>query len=306
MGAALAELEGAAVVPGGIDHSRPFIPEWLTPLFHIPFYLRLTEQQRVRYNQLHAGYFNEQTIFFESLMARPILNYFTAQSLPDDLANGLRVFMAEEARHSAMFRALNRQCLPDQYATGDFFFIQVPPLTLRLLGIWVRHPGLFPLFIWLLLIEEERALFYAKEFLKASANLEPHFVAAQKAHLADEVGHIHWDEELLDEIWPRTGRALRWLNGFLFRWLVGEYFNTPKRGGVRVVEQLVQEFPALRPQLPSFREQIAQLARNREYHESLYSRTITPKAFRRFDTCPEFRTIGKILLGYTPAPTATR
>ena len=53
-----------------------------------------------------------------------------------------------------------------------------------------------------------------------------------------------------------------------------------------------------------FREQIAELARNREYHESLYSRTITPKAFRRFDVCPEFRTIGKILLGYTPAPTA--
>jgi len=75
---------------------------------------------------------------------------------------------------------------------------------------------------------------------------------------------------------------------------------------VRVVEQLVQEFPTLRPQLPSFREQIAQLARNREYHESLYSRTITPKAFRRFDVCPEFRTIGQILLGYTPAAAAAR
>ena len=301
MGAALAEVEGAAVVSGGIDSSRPFIPEWLTPLFHTPFYRRLTEEQRLRYNQLHACYFNEQTIFFESLMARPILSCFTARPLPDDLVSGLRVFMAEEARHSAMFRALNRQCFPQRYAKQDFFFIRVPSTTLRLLGIWVRHPSLFPLFIWLLLIEEERALFYAKEFLKASSQLEPHFVAAQKMHLADEVGHIHWDEALLDEVWPRTGRLLRRLNARLFRWLVGEFFNTPKRGGIRVIEQLVDEFPSLRPELPVMRKQVSGLARNRDYHQTLYSRAITPKSFRRFDANPEFLKMGDVLLAYTPA-----
>ena len=36
---------------------------------------------------------------------------------------------------------------------------------------------------------------------------------------------------------------LRRLNAELFRWMVGEFFNTPKRGGLRVVSHLVREVP---------------------------------------------------------------
>ena len=95
------------------------MPEALTPLFFTPSYTQLTEEQRLRYNQLHACYFNEQTIFFESVMAQPILKYFAARPLPEDLRGGLRVFMAEEARHSAMFRAINRQCHPERYVRAQ-------------------------------------------------------------------------------------------------------------------------------------------------------------------------------------------
>jgi len=282
-----------------IDFSRFFIPEELTPLYHTPCYAWLTGAQRLRYNQLHACYFNEQTIFFESVMAQRILSYFVKQSLPGGLSEGLRQFIAEEARHSEMFRQLNRQCLPHRYANGDFYFIRVPAFLSSLLRGWVRRPKYFPLFVWLLLIEEERSLFYAKEFLKSAATLEPHFISTQKTHLADEVGHVRWDEELLDWIWPQTGGKLRRVNAQIFKWLVSEYFNTPKRGGWRVVEELVAEDSALRPRLLELKAAVRRLAKNRGYHLSLYSRSITPKAFQRFDCCPEFHSIGDILLGYT-------
>ena len=283
-----------------IDFSRPFMPERLTPLYFTAAFSELSAAQQLRYNQLHAGYVLEQTIFFESLMARPILHYYRTQPLPAGWAAGLEGFIAEEERHSEMFRALNRRCFPQTYGAGDFHFIRVPPWSASGLGAWVRRPGLFPLFLWLMLLEEERSLFYAKEFVRAADELEPNFVAVQKAHLADEAGHIQWDEKLLDWAWARTGGWLRLLNGRLFRWLVAEYFNMPKRGGLRVLDGLAAEFPDLRPKLSAMKTEVLALSKNRDYHLSTYSRTITPRAFRRFDACPEFWALERILFGYRP------
>ncbi len=284
-----------------IDFSRRFIPDRLTPLYHAPVYARLSDAQRLRYNQFHASYFNEQTIFFESAMAQHILRCFISRSVPDGLANGLRTFIAEEAEHSKMFRALNRQCLPEIYAKGDFHFINVPYIPALCLRQWVKQAHRFPFFLWVLLIQEERALFCAKEFLNEADSLEPHFVATQRRHLADEVGHIQWDEELLDWIWPRTGKTWRGINARLFGWIMGEYFTTPKRSGLHVVFDLVKAFPALQPLWPELRKQMIQLSRNQEFNLLCYSRTVTTKAFARFDQWPEFHSLNKVLPGYRPS-----
>jgi hypothetical protein len=284
-----------------IDFSKRFMPEQLTSLFHTPGYARLTPEQQLRYNQLHAGYFNEQTIFFESAMARHILGGLSSRNLPPGLADGLETFIAEEAEHSKMFRELNRRCWPGHYANGDFHFIRLSPLASAGLNHWVRRPGRFPFFLWLLLIQEERASFCAKEFLNEAGALEPSFVAAQRRHLADEIGHIQWDEELLDWFWPRTGALMRKFNARLFAWMMGEYFTTPRRSGLRVVAELIGEFPDLRAQWPELRSQMLQLSANCEFQLLAYSRRATPKAFARFDRWPEFRSLGRVLVGYTPA-----
>src|SRR5687768_15490891 len=98
-----------------IDFSRWFIPQPLTHLYHTPVYAGLTDAQRLRYNQLHALYFNEQIMFFEKTLARNVIGYFLSQPLPDPLKVGLRRFLAEEEQHTAMFRQLNRQCAPQFY-----------------------------------------------------------------------------------------------------------------------------------------------------------------------------------------------
>ena len=289
---------------GPIDFTKRFIPEHLTPLYHISAYARLSGAQQLRYNQLHASYFNEQTIFFESAMAQHILRGFIKRKLPNGPTDGLHTFIAEEAQHSQMFRELNRNCLPEHYANGDFHFIHLPMWASLCLRQWVRHPGLFPFFLWVLLIQEERALFCAKEFLEHAGELEPNFVAAQRRHLADEAGHIQWDEDLLDWVWPRTAEWRRQINARLFAWMMGEYFTTPKRSGLRVVAEFVREFPGLKVLWPELRIQMLQLSEHREFNLLSYSRTVTPKAFARFDRWPEFSSLDRVLQGYERRPAA--
>jgi len=283
-----------------IDFSRPFMPESLTSLYFTPVYATLTAPQRLRYNQLNALYFNEQTMFFEKTLARNILGHYLEQPLDARLKSGLRQFWAEEEQHSAMFLDLNRKCAPEIYSRQDFYFIQIPPVAARVLDALSKRPQWFPFWLWLMHLQEERALFFGREFLKAADSLEPHFVAVQRRHLADEAGHVRWDDELLDWAWPKAGPWLRRCNTRLMAWMVGEYFATPKRSALRVVTALVREFPELRPQYPKFSRQLRALGTDPGYRRSLYCRENVPLTFKRFDAWPEFQSLTGAMAGYIP------
>ena len=97
----------------GIPFSRPFMPERLTPLFHAPSYARLTPSQRLRYNQLHACYCHEQTMFFEIALARNVLERLLRDPLPERVRQGLQSFIAEEKQHTEMFRDANARAAPE-------------------------------------------------------------------------------------------------------------------------------------------------------------------------------------------------
>ena len=281
-----------------VDVNRLFIPEQFTPLCHTAAYAGLAPHERRRYNQLYALYFNEQIIFFETSLAERVLLPLAASGLPATLADGLRAFVEEERRHTRMFRELNRACAPAWYAPGDFYFIRVPSGYRQTLGWVARRVRYFPMILWLMLLQEERSLFYSRAIVHDSDGFEPHFVAVHRAHLEDEIGHVGWDEELLDVLWERCRPVLRRVNAELFRWMVGEFFNTPKRGGLRVLTQLAAECPTLAGREADMRRAILDLARSPDYHRSLYSRAIVPRTFARFDRSPEFSTLSRTLYGY--------
>jgi len=284
-----------------VDLSRPFMPEPLTPLFHAPGYRRLGPAPRLRYNQLHAMYVNEQILFFEDALAENILGALLREPIPARLAAGLFRFREDEARHSAMFRELNRRCAPEAYATADFRFVRVGPAGRRALQ-WVgSRPRRFPLLVWLMLMLEERALHFARETLRHARRLEPHFVMTHRRHLRDEAHHVQWDQDILDWLWPRTRLAVRRLNAGLFGWLVGEFFNVPRRGAVAVLRQLARECPEVAAEVPALTRELRGLAGEERFHLTLYSREIVPRTFRRFDACPEFAAMGRVLRGYRPA-----
>jgi hypothetical protein len=280
------------------DSETPFIPAELTPLFHTPCYRELAAGQRRRYNQLHALYFNEQILFFETALGQPVLAALLGEPWPEGLAAGLRQFQEEERRHSEMFRRLNRRFAPHLYGESDLYFVRVPAFWGSVMRWAVDHPVSLPLFLWLMLLQEERSLYYSRAYLRQSAALAPAFVEAHRRHLADEVRHVGWDEELLDALWHRAPPLLRAVNARLFAWMLEEFFGAPKRAQLRVVEELAREDPQLRGRLPEMRRQLLALSRDAAYRQTLYSRAIVPRTFARFDACPELR--GLRLCGYLP------
>jgi hypothetical protein len=284
-------IESAAV-----DHRMRFIPEEFTPLYYTPSYRVLTEEQRLRYNQLQALYFNEQIIFFETAIGRPVLGALLRDSLRPQLKEGLLQFLEEERQHTGMFRQLNHQCAPHFYGGGYFYFIETPRAWMAVLNWATQRPKLFPMFLWLMLLQEERSLFYSRRVIAQREEFEPHFVKTHRTHLADEVGHVRWDEELIEELWDRANTFLRKVNAELFGWMLGEFFNGPKRAQLRVVHELTHEFPELSELEPEMQRQLLSLSERDVYQRSLYSREIVPRAFARFDASPEFQSL--VLTGY--------
>jgi P-aminobenzoate N-oxygenase AurF len=281
-----------------IDFTRWFMPQALTPLYHTPIYCRLSEPQQRRYNQINALYFNEQTMFFEKSLAQNVIGYFLARPLSAELKVGLQQFLAEEEQHTAMFRRLNRKCAPEIYRTHDFHFIKIPALGAKLLDLLTQRPQWFPMLLWLMHLQEERAVFFGQTFLKSGDEIEPHFLEAQRKHLADEVGHVRWDVALLEQVWPKTKPQVRRFNARFLAWMMGEYFSTPKRSALRVVTALVNEFPDLRPIYPELCRQLVALKDNQNFRHSMYSREIVPDTFRRFDAWPEFAALTRVMPGY--------
>jgi hypothetical protein len=274
-----------------VDYRKPFIPDRFTPLSYTQSYQELTEEQKLRYNQLHGLYFNEQIMFFEATMGQTVLEALQREPWPFVLSERLRQLREEERQHTEMFRQLNRLGAPHIYARCDFHFVQVPKLWKGVSKWAPRHPLYFPLFVWLMLLQEERSLYYSREFIRQRGLLEPHFVETQQRHMADEAKHVRLDEAMIDVLWTHAAPSLRKINARLFAWMLREFFNTPRRAQLRVVEELVREFPALRPRRREMRRQMLALSQDAEYQTSLYSRSIVPRTFSRFDEWPEFKTL---------------
>lgn len=283
---------------GAIDFSKQFMPAHLTPLFHTRIYAELTDFQRRRYNQLHALYFNEQTMYFEKALANNTLGCLLKKSIPDKLKAGLREFISEEERHSVMFLHLNRRCAPEIYSRQDFHFIRLPATGVKMIDFIASRPFWFPLILWLMHLQEERALYFARSFLQSDEELEPHFISVQRQHATDEAGHVRWDEELLDWVWPKTNYLVRWLNARFLSWMIGEYFSAPKRAALHVVAALLDEFPDLEPRRQEIRRQLLALEHDHSYRSSLYNEMNVPNTFKRFDCWPEFRSLGRVMPGY--------
>lgn len=303
MSAVTSAAAAAAAAAGdglAVDTGKSFIPERFTPLFHTPCYAELTPPQRRRYNQLQACYFHEQVTFFETVLGGGILEALLRAALPAPLTATLRRFRDQEREHTAMFRRLIQRAAPHLYTGRDFYFVRVPGPWLAVFGWAVAHPALFPMFFWLMLLQEERALFYSRGYIRHGGALEASFVEAHRRHLADEVWHVRWDEELIDRLWRPAHPWLRAVNARLMAWMLEEFFGAPKRAQLRVLEELVRELPELRGRLPEMRRQVLALAGDEGYRGSLYSREIVPISFARFDATPELR--GLRLRGYQPRP----
>ena len=283
----------------GIDFSKFFIPEEMTPLFFTPIYHELSRVQKLRFNQLYTSSFHEQFMNLEKVLVNQMLPALIKRLGDDPLSGSLRVFREEEIEHTRMFHNLHVRCEPQLYHDREFFFIRMPFWIRAVLHFVSSQPALFPFCLWLTIVEEERTVYYSKQILNAADELERSVVEVHRRHLADEVGHVRWDEELLDESWPRRSSVAKSFNARLFAFVLCEYFNTPKRAGSQVIQQWIKECPDLTALAPVLLRQLRSLERDDDYLRTLYAREMVPRSFALLDRWPEFEFLTRMLPGYT-------
>jgi hypothetical protein len=292
----------AVIAVREIDCSLPFFPARLTALAHVPSWKLLDERHQLRYSQLYALYLNEQTVFFEELLATTVLPalYNRPDRIGADLAVDLRRFEAEERRHSRWFREMNHRVDPDRFQLDEGSYVFIPAdAKMRAISTWfARRPFAFPCWILLMLLQEERSISIARECLKQPLQMEPAFLNLHRKHLADEVDHVQWDLKLIERVWLPMPQWKRRLQARLFGGMMSEFFTAPKRAGKAVLQAWLDEFPELKLLGSQLHRELVDLRSSRDYHASLYSRAITPRGFALFDKHPEFRDMGRFLLAY--------
>ncbi len=271
----------------------------MTPLFFTPVYRELSRVQKLRFNQLYTGSFHEQFMNLEKVLVNRMLPALIKRLGSDPLAENLRVFRDEEIEHTRMFHELHLRCEPHLYHDQEFYFIRLPFWIRAVLDFVSSRPALFPFCLWLTIVEEERTVYYSKQILSAAEELEPSVVDVHRRHLADEVGHVRWDEELLEKLWPAHSSVAKSFNARLFAFVLCEYFNMPKRAGSRVIQQWMKECPDLNALAPVLLGQFRTLERDKDYLRTLYARKMVPKSFALLDRWPEFEFLTGMLPGYT-------
>ena len=306
--ATLAANRSQPVVIERMDFSRPFLPEEYTQLFYTPVYRRLSDDQRLRYNQLSGVRTNEFIMTLErdllERMLMPLRKHPRVVADPDLLAC-LEIMIEEERRHYAGFAALNRHCLPSVFAEGrDRYFTALSrgqEAQFRLLGLVARA---LPFPLYPLMALEESSMTMARAMIHHPAtltlgDLEPQFVAVHREHMKDEGRHVAIQERLITECLTRTGRFSRWANARLFKAMLGGLMSVGRTGsGAKVIRHLVSERPELAPREEEMVSALTTLRDNPEYQRSLFNRAAMPHAFGVFDQTPEFEDLSTYMLGY--------
>ena len=235
-----------------VDHGCAFIPEGLTQLYHTEHYGELKPDQKLRYNQLFALRAIEQLMTLEQRFIALVIGRTRRSPLLRtnlELQYCMQEMILEEAEHYRMFASLNRLAEPAIYQQQDLYFAKMSLPEQASLGLLGVLPGITPFLLWTLLILEEFSTYISRQMLHQQNGplgpLEPNFVQAHREHLKDESRHVAICANALNELLSGKNNRSKKLNARLLRHFMNEYMS-PKRGGVRVVRHLCDEFPALR------------------------------------------------------------
>lgn len=276
-----------------------FLPASLTPLHYAPKNLPLTDEQKIRYNQLFGLYINELLIFFETKYAKAYAPLLTSPLLSHSVKQEVQKFLDDEDRHWRMFADFNRKAAPELYDKNLFYFVQPPRFSSFIARQMMRYPRLFIFIPLLVFIQEDRAQFIAHKILHSDEVLDPRFVAVHQAHAEDEKNHICFGEKVLTHLWNDLNLPLRKLNVALLCFCLREFFTLPKRSGMRILNRFLEEYPELASEKETLRDYLFLAVTQTKFHDTLYSLEALPSCMNFFSKSPEFRAVCNILLGNT-------
>jgi len=275
-----------------LDFKRLFVPEDLTSLAHTAVYAELSPSEKLQYNQCYALYLNEQTATLEQLFTH-FMQATARLAWARPLLGGISEMLREESVHIARFSEFNRRARPDLYQHSDSFFVRTPWLW-PALHFFLRLPRLLPFPLWIILLLEERSLYYSARW--AQAEVEPQFVKLHSLHAEDEDRHLELGNQLVQGLWASRPRLLRKVNARLLEAVLREFFFHPKRAALRVVQVAFPEHP----RLAEMQTQLLQLNNNQDFLRSLYSRVSNPLTLARMESDPELLPVLQLLEGKRP------
>lgn len=277
-----------------LRQSYLFIPEDLTPLYYAPVYRTLTQPQRIRYNQLFGLFLNEFVLLCELHFSKAYSSLLRAPHLSTLRRAEIKRFLEDEARHTELFTKLNQQAAPELYQQSGFHFIRLPrPLHLAA-SVMMRFPRLFPFFFLLVYLQEEKLVHYSDRYAASADRVDPRFLSVYATHLEDEKGHIGLDLSVVAELWQRASKPVRRLNAWLMRVIFREFFTAPKRSGMRIIEQLVKEFPELQGKSTSLKEGLVAAGVGQGFLAQMYSYESVPSSLHFFEQHPELQALTRL------------
>jgi hypothetical protein len=296
---ARAPLDGDPVPEDArIDLARPFLCPTAVPLQYTSAAERLSPEQLLRANQLTGLHYNEVITYFETALAPAALAALSRATPDPALRECLAGFLADEARHTAMFQRLNRLSAPGWYDQAPFRFLVLPPGLRQAIALVTRRAAWFPALLWIMLAAEEHSVEVSRRSAAVASELEPTWAAAYRAHALDEVRHVQIDLHLVDRFHSPRGRRERRANAAVVRFVLGHLLLAPGRSGERVLAQLGREFPEARGAAAAMRSELRALGACPAYQAMMYSRETTPLTFALFDRFPEFRRMERVLSAY--------
>ncbi len=292
---------------GAIDFSKPFVPEDYTQLYYTPVYAKLTDAQKLRYNQLFGVRINEYIMMLEAdlieRMLKP-LSHHPRISRDGELLEAINTMIREEKHHYQVFLRLNRACLPEVYENGrERYFSDLPlrtRMTFGLVGLIARHLA-FPL--WYLMAMEESSTALARDLARCTDHplgpLEPTFMHVHREHMKDEARHLQVDAHLIEACLLEEKGLRQTLNAKLFKTMLAGITQPKANGsGIKVISKLVQELPELEPLEAEMTQAILDLSSNAAFQESLFNRRIMPLTFGLFDASSGLAGLEDHMVGY--------
>jgi len=274
--------------------NAPALFEEHTQLYFTNIYSQLTSIQKLRYNQLFASFFIEQFIVFEEDFTNRILQSLLGTPLIKNnqlLSRSLNQMITDETSHSGLFYEYNSILLPRKLSgkKGNRFFTKLNRFDKILFHFFLEFSSTRLFFmLWFLMAVEEYSLFITnclKKHKKSKLGcLDPNYTKMMIEHSRDEARHVQIDAHLIHYIYINSSTLVKKINYYLLK-LFLKNISKPKRGGLKVVNQLMKEFPELTKYRTTFKKELGLLGKNRDYLESLFSPGVIPKTdslFRYF------------------------
>lgn len=292
----------------GCDPDAWWAPEDLAQLAQSPSWSLLGPEDRRRFCRVIALSSCENFIFLEEYLLVPAVEAVLSshrKRLSPDLLACLEDFVAEEIKHSAMFRRLLEAAAPAWYPPGADSGTWRPRIyrsswfeneASRLL---VRVPGLSLWWIWLAILFEERTIDVYRRY-QAGANVDPLFTAVHRFHMLEETRHVAIDQHLLVELWEKAPLWVRRANVAVLNQVM-KVFTRPRNSARAAVDDVIAANPSLAPHRPALLADIEALGTNLEFQRANYSRAVLPKTFSLMDRYPELAAVRASLPAYTPA-----